>query len=293
MQAWKETFSVENLKYDISNLIVGVFSNLIGYNKIDDSFSTLSKFRAWFYLSAVSLQQIFLFWIVHRHRRFFNQNRENLLVSIIISRILLYYTCVLSCPEIFNTILRLQYSGTTNLGIVNFRQWLFVPLILARTTMSQFIPFDSAKYIFLTAIPVALYVNISRCATEVTTLAGQGVVYRNLVQAAEKIIFRWVPFLPFSASGDCVRAAQLTEIGACIAVKNTPVVVLGYFVPMVLLYTEEVKSRKKFVQERRLGTAFSYSSAIHLLLHSLLLPFQTAVTFHAIVYLAWLARGWL
>ena len=290
MQAWKEEFSRSNHNYDVASLAIAFIINLASYTKIDPSFNGWARLRAWVYISITLFNQVLLLYILLRQASSFHRNRGRFVVSNTTLRVFVYYTCIVSCPEIWNTILPLQFG---NNFLLIARQLLFIPVMVARANMAHLLPWQNAKYIFATSVPLVLYYNVIRCTTEITTLPAQGIVYKNLVKVAEQKILKWVPLPHFCVLGDAVRAAQLTEIGACVVARNTPVVILGYFVPMVLFYTEEINSRKKFEKEQGLGTGFCHPPSTHFILHALLLPFQTAVTFHTIVYLAWITKQWL
>lgn len=290
-QAWKEEFSRNKINYDFASLGLGFIIYIVSIHNWDTSYTGWVKYRAGFYLGLGFLLQILHFFLIYRHGNYFHKNRTSILVPRAMLQILMYYIFVASCPQIFHNVLPLQFDINNTVVIV--RQLLFIPLILARVNVSYLVPLRDAKYIFLTGLPLVLYYNIFRCASEVTQIAGQGAMYKNLVKMIERQFSKWVPLPHFCVLGDAVRAAQLTETGACIATRNAPVVVLGYFFPMVFFYTEEINSRKKFEREQGLGTAFCHGPSTLFILHALLLPFQAAVTFHSIVYIAWLTKEWL
>jgi hypothetical protein len=241
-------------------------------------------------ISAFAIQFI-LIWIIHRHTNYYHKNRGNIIVANGILRIVTYYGLVATCPAIFTTLIPLQFD-TASTSIIT-RQLVFIPLLLARVTTSFLIPLKSAKYLFLASIPLIISFNITRCTEEVTQVAAQGDLYKNIALAVEFFFSKWIPLPQLTSHGGVIHAAQLTHVGACAAVRNTTLIVISYFLPMLVFYTEEVNSRKKFERERGLGTAFSHKPLTQFILHAFLLPFQAAVTFHTIVYITWLAQEWL
>lgn len=153
-------------------------------------------------------------------------------------------------------------------------------------------PLHTKKLIGFTSLGACIFMEAVRCSENLQFNPHEGAFYASIMARAEVFISKALPLPGIIPSSAMSGASNLTDVGACVAVRSVLQVILGCFVPMAVLFAEESLSRNAFE-----GLATGHAkhlpppTVLHLL-HLLLVPFQGAIAFQATVCVLNLLGSW-
>lgn len=284
LQAWQREFNRSCYIYDVTNLILGIFMNLAGTLQLKKHSDPLHNKVPIFFSATVFCQQLCIFVLLVWHRQLFTRWRKHIVLSILLSRMLLIYFAMSDHPT-FLRIWPLKMPDRAGKAALHV---LFLPLMLSRYCLSFLLDENAATILCLSSVGVMAYSNYDRCTLELAHVPGQGHRYFDIINAIQNFLMEWLPGPSIFPFGTNIGVGSLTERGACIALKSTLQITMGYFLPMAVLLAEEFVSRKKFRVKYGLSNTLTHPPSIIILQYLCLIPFQAAVIFHAtVLFLHW------
>ena len=287
-QAWRRQFSADSFHRDIFGISLGfidsVFVNskvLLKYRQYELNFTENSmRWAILFWASNILLQltvaAMLLFW-----RRTFALHRDNILLGHFLIKITFYYFAIMTKPT-FKMIQKVELPTSTTGALF---QLIFLPMMMARLSISLITPLRTWKYIGCSGILVMLYHNVQRCAEELA-VQGQGQRYKDILLASEGLFYGRLSLPPTRAGKSAsLLASSLSDTGACLATRSWLQLTFGFLLPLAILSAEETLSRKHFEKENALSTAFSHTAFSYFVRYLVLVPLESAFVLHSVIFL--------
>lgn len=137
-----------------------------------------------------------------------------------------------------------------------------------------------------------LYFSAIRCNDEVAAIEGQGLYYYSLATYVDNLLAKVAPLPSVIPGSAFFGTGTLTDFGACLAVRSTLQVSIGYFLPAAVLFAEECISRNNFENAFLRRVRFMPRPVTLIMQHLLVVPFQAVVAFQAIVSVLNLVAPW-
>ena len=255
--------------------------NVVGANQLKrHAGSLLTDARSMFVLT-VFIQQFSIFSLLVWRRKFFTRWRTEIVLFFLMSRILIMHFSLRERPA-YVQVWPVELPETPTKAALHI---LFIPLLLGRHCLAFLLHERAASLLCLTHLGMVILSNFTRCGFELADVPVQGQRYLQSVNMIRTFLTRWFPFpsiFPFDSN---TGTLNLTDMGACVILKSTMQVAIGYCVPMAVLLAEESFSRTSFRQRHGVSDTFTYPASIIILQYLALIPFQAALTFHAAAFL--------
>ena len=162
------------------------------------------------------------------------------------------------------------------------RALVFLPAMSLLQALCYVTPLRYKAIVFLFSQGFSIKNHVSRCVEDVATVPGQGARYVRIKAAVDAALDAWLPLPSATPWRPRPGAVTADEAGACIVIRCSVQLTLGFLLPVATLFSEELLSRAAFVEWHGLGPGFVPSPATLLLYNVALLPLQAAVGYHAL-----------
>ena len=162
-----------------------------------------------------------------------------------------------------------------------FHQICYLPLFMARVHGGFVLPWDDF-HILVSANMIPLTFGTYMICQDEQLIPNQAQKYRTIATLLENLIHRWAPFSLFPGS------QGFSDQGICFFVRSVSLWWAGYLIPLALMTSEEVLSRRRFRSRylRRISMKFPCYSILSLFVrYFALVPLQAIIIFQALALL--------
>ena len=163
------------------------------------------------------------------------------------------------------------------------------PAIAFRQLVTFTLPMNTARTTALVSGYFMAAFSLERCELELASIPGQGRRYVEFFDKIENSVFQYVP-LPFSipiSKPITGVSGGLNEYQACLACKNIFQIIVGYLLPLTMIFTCQESVSRHVFHKRAYPHQFRANHGLSGLMiwHLLLLPLQAAVVLQVLVAL--------
>lgn len=160
--------------------------------------------------------------------------------------------------------------------------------LVLQTSFAQITILSRKRIVLLFGLFLLFKMIFGRCTDELAAVPGQGLEYIAILSKIETIFSEWLPFLsdsfklmvPFAQALD---SSALDEQGSCVAVKSTLLYIFGFLLPITILAAEETMSQRAYELRHHIGSPFVHRTSTFVTRSLLIVPFEAAVGYYAII----------
>lgn len=276
-EAWLREYRKEYALYDLTSFCTTLLTILLALARVN--FRELTTWEL-VYNSIGTAQYFAVIFFFQKHRPWFARWREYILVPHVTSTLLIFVCMAVRQPQ-FNTFHPLEIPTGQLRALLHL---LLIPFVFLRHSVSYILPAKIFGPLSFFNAMMVLFSTAGRCSDEVAAVPGQGNRYHDIAATIEEFINRCLPF-SFRPRDDPVGVFALSEAGACLAVNGTVQVLMGYFIPLAIICTVELCSRRAFQKKYNIRSREAAQRPSVLLLQQVcLLPFQSIFFFQTFVF---------
>jgi hypothetical protein len=272
---------MRSFQWDGVAVFLGIFNPLLGLDKIYKD-GHLSIGICLFILHSI-VQSILLLYLERRRRDFYYKHREAITIANLQSKMFLFYFYAMRTPAFLSVHTIEPFPTETGKAIMHLIKF---PAIAFRQLVTFILPMNTARTNALVSGYFMAAFSLERCELELASIPMQGQRYLDFFDKIENFVFQYVPLPPAIPISKPITgfSGGLNEYQACLACKNIFQIIVGYLLPLTMVFIQESVSRHLF-HKRAYPHQFTANHGLSGLIiwHLLLLPLQAAVVLQILV----------